>query len=122
MQWPSRAEYTEAVRDYPHVSLQDPELTGGEPRRGRDNFVVSDTGAFSIDFFRLIRFPKLSHCDVGLKTLVMPRISTKRYLLTWSRFVYRYFVDFEYVPQGILVKGPVYPITRMEWIDGVSTS
>ena len=50
MQWPSRAEYTEAVRDYPHISLQDPKLKGGRPRRGKDNFVISDTGAFSIVF------------------------------------------------------------------------
>ena len=31
-----------------------------------------------------------------------------------------YFVDFEYVPMGILVNGIKYPITRMQWADGVS--
>ena len=29
-----------------------------------------------------------------------------------------YFVDFDYIPQGILVEGTSYPITRMEWADG----
>lgn len=31
-----------------------------------------------------------------------------------------YFVDFKYVPEGIRVNGIKYPITRMEWVEGVS--
>ena len=30
MPYPSRTEYTEAIRDYPHVSILDPQLKGGE--------------------------------------------------------------------------------------------
>lgn len=119
MQWPSRAEYTEAVRDYPHVSLQDPRLEGGEPRRGNDNFVISDTGAFSIVF----------PIDVVSKTFALrcwvKNVSDAkhRYEKISAYLKHRdlpYFVDFEYVPEGILVNGIRYPITRMEWVEGVS--
>lgn len=45
----------------------------------------------------------------------------ERYKLI-SEFVMRddlpYTVDFQYLPQGILVKGDWYPILRMEWVEG----
>ncbi len=119
MPFPSRSEYTEAVRDYPHVSLQDPKLRGGKPRRGRDNFVISDTGAFSIVFPIGIVFKTFAlRCwikEIGNVKNLYEKISI--YL---KQVNLPYFVDFEYVPEGILVKGAKYPITRMEWVDGVS--
>ena len=121
MQWPNRSEYSDAVRDYPHVSLQDPELRGGRPRRGNDGFLISDAGAFSIVF----------PIDVVSKTFALRcwtqdvRNAKVRYeqISAYLKSVgLPYFVDFEYVPEGkgILVNGTEYPITRMEWIDGVS--
>ena len=119
MQWPSRAEYTEAVRDYPHVSLQDPKLKAGKPRRGKDSFVVSDTGAFSIVFpIDTVSNPFALRCWVKDVSNVKDQYEKISAYLQQVRLPY--FVDFEYVPQGILVKGTVYPTTRMEWIDGVS--
>lgn len=119
MQWPSRAEYTEAVRDYPHISLQDSRLRGGNPRRGRDNFVISDTGAFSIVFpIDMVSETFALRCwvkDVGNGQNRYEKISA--YLRQKDL---PYFVDFEYVPEGIWVNGVEYPITRMEWVEGVS--
>ena len=119
MQWPSRAEYTEAVRDYPHISLQDSRLRGGKPRRGRDNLVISDTGAFSIVFpIDIVSRTFALRCwvkDVGDAKNRYEKISA--YL---KQVGLPYFVDFEYVPEGILVNGTKYPITRMEWVEGVS--
>lgn len=119
MQWPSRAEYTEAVRDYPHVSLQDPKLKDGNPIRGKDNFVISDTGAFSIVFpIDMVSKTFALRCwvkDVGNAKNRYQEISA--YL---KQVNLPYFVDFEYVSEGILVNGTKYPITRMEWVEGVS--
>ena len=122
MQWPSRAEYTEAVRDYPHVSLQDPKLRGGKSRRGKDNLVISDTGAFSIvfpiDIVDIVSRTFALRCwvkDVGDAKNRYEKISA--YLKQKDLSC---FVDFEYVPEGILVNGTKYPITRMEWVEGVS--
>lgn len=37
---------------------------------------------------------------------------------TLNRLNKRYFVKFEYQPQGIRVNGTAYPIVKMEWVDG----
>ena len=121
MQWPNRSEYSDAVRDYPHVSLQDPELRGGRPRRGNDGFLISDAGAFSIVF----------PIDVVSKTFALrcwtqdvrnAKVRYKQISAYLKSVGLPYFVDFEYVPEGkgILVNGTEYPITRMEWVEGVS--
>ena len=119
MQWPSRAEYTEAVRDYPHISLQDSRLRGGKPRRGKDNFVISDTGAFSIVFpIDMVSKTFALRCwvkDVGNAKSRYEK--TSAYL---QQVNLPYFVDFEYVPKGIWVNGVKYSVTRMEWAEGMS--
>ena len=119
MQWPSRAEYTEAVRDYPHISLQDPNLRGGNPIRGQDNFVISDTGAFSIVFpIDMVSKTFALRCWVkGVGNVKNRYQEISAYL---KQVNLPYFVDFEYVSEGILVNGTKYPITRMEWVEGVS--
>ena len=119
MHWPNRTEYTQAVRDYPHISIKDPKLEGGKPQFVKDGFLKSFAGGFSIVFpidmtsktYALrcwtqqvgnaeIRYKEISKC---LKQLSLP-----------------YFVDFEFVDKnnGILVNGIEYPLTRMEWAKG----
>ena len=120
MQWPNRSEYSDAVRDYPQVSLQDPKLKGGKPRRGKDGFLISDAGAFSIVF----------PIDVVSKTFALrcwtqgvrnAEIRYKQISDYLRRVNLPYFVDFEYVPRGILLaSGTKYPVTRMEWVVGKS--
>ena len=119
MLWPSRSEYTEAVRDYPHVSLQDLKLKGGKSKRGKDSFLISYAGGFSIVFPIDIASKTFAlRCwtqEVGNAELRYERISA--YL---KQVRLPYFVDFEYVSEGILVNGTKYPITRMEWVEGLS--
>ena len=119
MQWPNRSEYSDAVRDYPHVSLQDPKLKGGKPRRGKDSFLISDAGAFSIVFpIDVVSKTYALRCwtqDVRNAEVRYKQISD--YL---KRISLPYFVGFEYVLGGILVNGNKYPITRMEWSEGIS--
>ncbi|MCY4552602.1 MAG: hypothetical protein OXC79_02910, partial [Candidatus Poribacteria bacterium] len=119
MKWPGRVGYYAAVGGYPHVSLQDPELRNGKPKRGKDGFLISYTGGFSIVF----------PIDVMSKTFAL-RCWTQDVRNAESRYKQiddhlksislRYFVDFKYVPDGILVAGTEYPITRMEWVEGLS--
>ena len=119
MQWPSRAEYTEAVRDYPHISLQDPKLKGGKPVRGKDNFVISDTGAFSI-VFPIDMVSKTFALRCWVKEVGNVKNRYEKITAYLKQVNLPYFIDFEYVPEGILVNGIKYPITRMEWAEGVS--
>ena len=117
MSYPGNAEYAQAVRDYPHISILDPKLKSGIAKRGRNNQIVSYSGGFSIVFpievtsktYALRGWLK----DVGDAETRYQAISD--YL---TRAALPYFVDFEYVSEGILVNGNKWPITRMEWAEG----
>ena len=118
MPWPSLNDYTQAVGSYPHISILDPKLKGGTPKRDRGIFsITAYAGGFSIVFpikaaagtFALRCWIK----DIGDAETRYKEISG--YL---KQCGLPYFVDFAYVPEGILVNGIRYPITRMEWAEG----
>ncbi len=117
MHWPRRADYTQAVRDYPDISIKDGKLKGGKPRYGKDGFLISFAGGFSIVFpIEMVSQIYALRCwtqEVGNAEFRYKEIST--YL---KQVGLPYFVDFEYVSEGILINGEKYPITRMEWTKG----
>ena len=119
MLWPNRTEYTQAVRDYPHISLQDPNLKGGKVKVGRDNLLLSYAGGFSIVF----------PIDVGSKTFALrcwtqevdnAQVRYQEISDYLGRVSLPWFVDFKFKDEteGIMVMGKEYPITRMEWVEG----
>ena len=117
MLWPNRTEYTQAVRDYPHVSLRDPNLRGGKVKVGKDNFLLSYAGGFSIVF----------PINVGSKTFALrcwtqevdnAQVRYQKISDYLGQVSLPWFVDFKYAPEGIMVMGKKYPITRMEWVEG----
>ena len=117
MPWPSLVDYTEAIRDYPHISILDPKLKGGNPQRGSNNYLMVYSGGFSIVFpIDVSSKPYALRCwiaDIGAAETRYEEISV--YL---QRRRLPYFVDFEYVPNGIMVNGHKYPVTHMEWVEG----
>ena len=119
MRWPNNTAYTEAVRDYPHISIQDPELKGGKSKRGKDGFLVSYAGGFSI-VFPIVTGSNTFALRCWTQDVKNAEVRYKEVSVYLKRVRLPYFVDFEYVPTGILVSGTRYPITRMKWADGVS--
>ena len=117
MLWPSRSDYTEAIRDFPHISILDPKLKGGNPRRGTNNDLISYCGGFSIVFpIEMLSNTYALRCwIVDIKDAETRYRAISDYL---KQCGLPYFVDFEYVPNGILVNGDKYPVTRMEWAEG----
>ena len=117
MLWPSRIDYVQAVGDYPHVSMLDPALKGGNPRRGANNYLMVYSGGFSTVFpVEVLSNTYALRCwiaDIGDAETRYKEISN---YLKQCRLPY--FVDFAYVPEGIWVNGIKYPITRMEWAEG----
>ena len=117
MSYPNLADYTQAVRDYPHISILDPKLKSGAAKRGPTNHLVSVAGGFSIVF----PFTAGSNAfALRCWTRDIEDVETRyqgisNYLKQKSL---PYFVEFEYVPEGILVNGIKWPITRMEWAEG----
>ena len=118
MPWPSLIDYTQAVGNYLHISILDPKLKGGIPKRGKGIFsITSYAGGFSIVFpIEVVSSTFALRCwikDIGDAETRYKEISD--YL---KQCGLPYFVDFAYVPEGILVNGIKYPITRMEWAEG----
>ena len=110
MQWPSFADYEFAVMDAFAYSVLDPEFKGGSPGKGM-------SGGFS----------RVYPIDVGAKKFALrcwtrhvvdAKIRYEEISACLKRLRLPYFVDFEYVPEGILVDGQKYSTTRMEWAEG----
>lgn len=116
MEYPSGNDYVNAVQNC-HVCVLDPLLKDGVPQK---------KATYGLSVFS------------GGYTRVFPvSVNQKKYALRcWTKSVenveYRYqkikqylnnsalscFVSFDYIAEGILVKGLKYPVLRMEWAEG----
>ena len=116
MAYPTLTDYIQAVRDYPHISILDSVLKGGTPVRGPNSLRVY-SGGFSCVFpFEVGSNTFALRCwrrDIGGAEIRYQEISS--YLKQRNL---PYFVEFEYIPEGILVNGTRWPTTRMEWAEG----
>lgn len=119
MNWPNRSEYTQAVRDYPDKSLENSTLKGGRPEKGKDGFLRSYSGGFSI-VFPIVKGSNTFALRCWMEDVGNAEVRYKEIYDYLQRVSLPYFVDFEYVPKGIWVMGNDYPITRMQWAAGVS--
>ena len=100
MLWPSRSDYTGAVGGYPHISMLDPKLKGGNPRRGSNNYLMVYSGGFStvfpVDVLSNTYALRCWIADVGEAETRYKELSV--YL---KQCGLSYFVDFEYLSEGI---------------------
>ena len=119
MLWPTPADYAQAVGGYPDVCLLDPKLRGGKHKKIPANQLLVYTGGFStvfpIDVAQNNYALRCWNKDIGDSKNRYEKIDD--YL---KQVHLPYFVDFEYVPEGILINGKKWPITRMEWANGES--
>ena len=117
MAYPSRGDYAAAVGGFPHVSILDATLRSGTPARDPNNLLLVYSGGFSSVFPLVVGSNTFAlRCwvqDIGDAETRYQAISN--YLQKRSL---PYFVEFAYVPEGILVNGTKWPITRMEWAEG----
>ena len=111
MRWPSFADYEFAVKSAFAYSVFDPKFKGGQPGKGM-------SGGFS-----RVYPVKVGSNTFAMRCWVRDVGDAKSRYQKISEYLAQanlpYFVDFEYVPEGILVNGIKYPITRMEWANGL---
>ena len=111
MRWPSFADYEFAVKNAFAYSVFDPKFKGGQPGKGM-------SGGFS-----RVYPVKVGSNTFAMRCWVRDVGDAKSRYQKISEYLAQanlpYFVDFEYVPEGILVNGIKYPITRMEWANGL---
>jgi len=116
--FPSSSEYVTAVRNLDNF-VTDSAFNGGKPVQPKTGFGITlYSGGYSRVFPINVGNKKLAlRCwiaDVGDAEYRYQEIA--KYLRTYNL---PYFVDFEYVKDGILVNGTKYPIIRMEWTEGL---
>ena len=115
--WPTMTEYQEAMQA-PKVCFADKELRKSKPVTNNLGLPRPVSGQFASVyelesgksrwaikcFLRNIpdlhnRYAKIAH---HLSTITLP-----------------YFVTFDYIDQGVRIRGHLFPIVRMEWVDGL---
>jgi len=118
MNWPIASDYQDAVQN-PRLCFTDPDLKSGKVKEDRFGMPIPSSGQFAV-VYKLIT-PEKCWAVKCFTTKIEDH--QKRYAaisahLQKSRL--RYAVSFEYLAQGIRIKGQLYPILKMEWIDGES--
>ena len=116
MSWPEMTAYQEAIQ-HPPSCFTDPELRSGRPVLDRLGLPRPISGNFAC-VYQL-------ECD-SRKVAVRCFLShypdlEKRYAVIGQhlrRAGLPCMVDFEFLSQGIRLRGQVYPILKMEWVEG----
>ena len=119
MSWPLSQDYNEAIQD-PAASFSDPELRGGEAACNALGMPLPRSGNFA-DVYALTCSASNTKWAVKCFTRHVPglreRYSRISSALQASRLPFA--VDFNYIEQGIRVRGQWYPILKMRWVEGL---
>lgn len=116
MAWPNPSDYQEALQN-PQRAFSDPELRRGVVTLTRLGLPRPISGNFATVF----------EVTSGARRWAVRCFSREvsdqqqRYSAIHEYLLHRslpYMAGFEYLPQGILVRGRWYPVVKMEWIEG----
>ena len=116
MPWPTPQDYNEAIQN-PRLNFADPELQAGTPELTPLGLPRPITGGFA-SVYRL-------HCgqrDWAVRCFLREYADQQRRYAAISQQLAAarlpYTVGFEFLPQGIRVRGQWVPILKMEWVQG----
>lgn len=116
MAWPSESDFSEAVQN-PRIAFRDAELENGEPELNNLGLPKARSGGFAVVF-------KL---QCGLKNWAVKCFTRdfpdrrQRYVAISDYLAQKrlpYTVGFDFLTEGIRVRGHMYPILKMEWVEG----
>src|SRR5579871_6838619 len=119
MAWPNPNEYVEAIQ-HPQQAFSDPDLQGGSiitnrlglPRPISGNFAT----VFELD-------SEDQNCRWAVRCFLREVTNQQERYAAISAHLKQYalpfMVNFEYLPQGIRIRGKWYPILKMDWTPGI---
>jgi len=116
MAWPTPQDYNEALQS-PQTSFSDPELRAGHVETDRLGLPRPRSGRFAIVY--QMRCPGRNwavRCFQSEVADQQQRYAAIDQHLKGARLPYT--VGFEFLPQGIRIKGQWYPVLKMEWSTG----
>lgn len=116
MSWPTPQDYNEAIQN-PHLSFDDAELKTGKPEVTPLGIPRPISGGFA-SVYRI-------RCDKrewAVRCFLRDFADQQQRYAAISRHLastkLRYIVGFDFLAQGIRVRGRWYPILKMEWVQG----
>ncbi|MCX6113093.1 MAG: hypothetical protein NTY22_07440, partial [Proteobacteria bacterium] len=116
MPWPSIIDYQEVIQN-PSICFDDIELKNGKPELDRLKLPKPISGAFASVYQMNCNSKKYAvRCFLKDISDQEQRYSSISSHLKQNKLPY--MVDFNFLRQGIRIKGNWYPILKMEWIEG----
>ena len=116
MSWPTMTDYQEAIQN-PHIGFVDPELQRGVPMLDQLGLPKPITGGFASVYQMNCNGRRYAvRCFLRYHQDQQHRYDIISGYLQQARLPY--MVGFEFLKQGIKVRGRWYPILKMEWVDG----
>jgi hypothetical protein len=116
MAWPTPQDYNEAVQS-PQSSFSDPELKAGRVEEDKLGLPRPISGSFAVVYnMRCGPHNYAIRCFVREVSDQQERYAAISEHLKRARLSYT--VGFEFLKEGIRVRGQWYPILKMEWISG----
>ncbi len=116
MAWPTPQDYNEAVQS-PHTSFLDPELKSGEVEKDKLGLPRPISGRFAVVYnMRCGRRNYAIRCFQSHVPDQQERYAAISAHLKKASLAYT--VGFDFLPEGIRIRGQWYPVLKMEWIAG----
>jgi hypothetical protein len=114
--WPTPQEYNEAIQS-PRLNFNDPELKGGSVETTPLGLPRPITGGFA-SVYKM----RCGQRDWAVRCFLREFIDQQQRYAAISKHLSAaklpYTVGFEFLSQGIKVRGTWYPILKMEWVQG----
>ena len=116
MPWPTGREYSEVVQN-PRSAFEDLELQGGTIEPDRLGLPKPRSGSFAV-----VYKVACSSRSWALKCFTREVSDQQRRYAAISTHLRAvmlpYMVGFDYLPQGVRLRGQWYPVLKMEWVSG----
>src|SRR5689334_21988577 len=117
MAWPLSQDYNEAIQN-PATSFIDPELRGGQPVTNAMGMPMPRSGNFA----DVYEFEGASGSKWAIKcfTREIPGLRERYGEISEHLGAARlpFMVDFQYLQQGLRIRGSWYPVLKMQWVEG----
>jgi N-acetylneuraminic acid mutarotase len=118
MAWPVSQDYNEAIQS-PESSFTDPELRGGQAVTNALGIPMPRSGNFA-DVYEFIG---ASGTRWAVKCFTREVLGLQERYSEISKHLLKvnlpFTVDFKYVESGVRIRGQLYPILKMQWVEGV---
>jgi regulation of enolase protein 1 (concanavalin A-like superfamily) len=117
MSWPLSQDYNEAIQD-PNNSFSDAELRTGEAVTNALGIPMPRSGNFA-DVYE-VRCPSGARWAVKCFTREVHGLRERYHEISkyLSQVNLPFMVDFQYLEQGIRVRGAWFPVLKMQWVEG----